>query len=465
MLCVLKLSLYVPIVLIIMPYIISQIASVSATPLNNDSAIKGEMDEAHTFSLQYNSSVIQTEPNPRWNMTVWIDASPLVLKQIDRVVYHPYPGWNNSAYPGIPEEKFALFLPSIYAGPIINSTVYFKDNRSITYDKFRTSVPIPFDIMKLNITYQGLTVTLDERIDTDFGNITNINISWGDGKSASGNFPINHTYLEKSLYTIIVTASTTRNILLSESINTIGFSPDKDERANAKLTLYTNYDSQIKSQALLENRPFTLSVYGNLTEYAGNKGIPNQRLELSFLNPQNILIDEKTLEPTKPDSGHYSYDFSVKPLPTGLYRLIVQGKDNYSSISQAQDILIPVHQITISDLFATSGLIIGVASGVSGLVSALAVYVVSRIRIKNLGNFMTRIINEYKKYKKTTDQVERHKYISRFENMREEILEMLQKGKIDENKYQMLDQKISSYIEGIRSDLGRTGNDNHSGTD
>jgi hypothetical protein len=121
----------------------------------------------------------------------------------------------------------------------------------------------------------------------------------------------------------MTTASTTRDVFLSDSINTIGFSPDKNESANAKLTLNTNQESQIKSHALMENTPFILSVFGNLTEYAGNRGIPNQNLSLAYYSPQHILIDEKTLEPTKPGTGHYSYELSVKPLPAGLACLLV----------------------------------------------------------------------------------------------------------------------------------------------
>jgi len=119
------------------------------------------------------------------------------------------------------------------------------------------------------------------------------------------------------------------------------------------------------------------------------------------------------------------------------------------------DILVPASQLTFTDFFQTSGIIIGVASGLSGLISALAIYFVNRFKTKNLGNAMTRIVYEYKKYKKTTDQVDKYKYIDRFENMREEFLEILQKGKIDENKYQMLDQKISEYVKVIHDDLAK----------
>jgi uncharacterized membrane protein (DUF106 family) len=146
---------------------------------------------------------------------------------------------------------------------------------------------------------------------------------------------------------------------------------------------------------------------------------------------------------------------SIPALPAGLYKLVVSGTHNYSSISQTADILVPASQLTINDLFATSGLIIGVASAASGLISAFAVYFVNRLRMRNLGNAMTRIANEYKKYKKTTDQADKYKYIDRFENMREEFLEILQKGKIDENKYQMLDEKISEYVKVIYDDLAK----------
>jgi hypothetical protein len=144
------------------------------------------------------------------------------------------------------EDKFAIYLGDLRGGPAINATVYFKDNRTITYDNFRTLVTIPpsFDTLKLNITYQNLTVTLDGRTDaTVVGNITGIDVSWGDDDFVhANNFPLNHTYAEKDLYTITVTAGTTGNLTVSDSINTIGFSPDKEERVNAKLALYTNQE-------------------------------------------------------------------------------------------------------------------------------------------------------------------------------------------------------------------------------
>jgi hypothetical protein len=83
------LSLVVVIITLILLIIISPIASrtdpIFATSLEKDVIMKGEMDEAHKFSLRYNSSVIETKPQLRWNMSVWIEAEPEVLQLIKHV--------------------------------------------------------------------------------------------------------------------------------------------------------------------------------------------------------------------------------------------------------------------------------------------------------------------------------------------------------------------------------------------
>jgi ribosomal protein L19E len=90
------------------------------------------------------------------------------------------------------------------------------------------------------------------------------------------------------------------------------------------------------------------------------------------------------------------------------------------------------------------------------VITGLAVYIVNRFRIRNLSNAMTAIVNKYKNYKESPDENNKGKYIHQFEDMREEVLKLLQKGKIDENKYKMLDDQISSYIQNISKDLEKS---------
>lgn len=417
-----------------------------------------------SVNLTVNTIYVPKAAIPLWNVNFTLKAFPdSVLKEIGNVTYHVIPASDNmlrgANSKSSSSDRLKSCCPSngfldtvqAVAGYPLSATIFFNNGTKIERTA-NVETNLPYEALQTSIKYQNLNVTIDGKLNPAFGNIANVDVTWGDDESPTvgnlsptySNFPFSHVYAEKALYTIAISVKTTRDIVFSTTIHTNAFSSSLEERLNAKLSLDTNLQSQTRE----ENIPFTLSVWGDLKTYFGNEGIPNKNLslELQPFRPEQI--------PTT--NGHYYHQLSIPPLSAGLYKLIIRGIGNYSSINQTKDIVLRPHQLTINDLLPASGAIIGIASGVSGVISGLAVYIVNRFRIRNLSNAMTAIVNKYKNYKESPDENNKGKYIHQFEDMREEVLKLLQKGKIDENKYKMLDDQISSYIQNISKDLEKS---------
>jgi hypothetical protein len=232
-----------------------------------------------------------------------------------------------------------------------------------------------------------------------------------------------------------ISPSNLANIL--ETVPSVVFDPE------------TNVTLKVEPSSLSieENTPTKMVVSGTLT-YINNSGINDEIIPISIGSPGQETHEYKRNAHTD-DKGIYEVDFDDVRLPKGTYEIVARpANDNYSELSASTQFLVESHPLSFNDIFpylAASGIIIGIVSYVPRYYG----YYVSKRERNNLTQYMTKIHEEYDKFSKSKE-VECLNHLSR---LRMELIEILKEGKINEAHYEMLDKKISDYIDRVNKDI------------
>jgi hypothetical protein len=198
------------------------------------------------------------------------------------------------------------------------------------------------------------------------------------------------------------------------------------------------------SSSIEENTPTKMVVSGTLT-YTNNSGINDEIIPISIGSPGQETHEYKRNAHTD-DKGIYEVDFDDVRLPKGTYEIVARpANDNYSELSASTQFLVESHPLSFNDIFpylAASGIIIGIVSYVPR-------WLIRRKERNTLAEYMIKIHDEYNKFSKSK-QID---YLNHVSGLRMELIEILKEGKINEAQYEMLDKKISDFIDRVSKDV------------
>ena len=95
---------------------------------------------------------------------------------------------------------------------------------------------------------------------------------------------------------------------------------------------------------------------------------------------------------------------------------------------------------------------VAAAVGISGVITKVPDYFISRKQVNYLGMYMQQINKKYDEFNKVGNGVHsKQQYLDDLENIRDTITYLLQRRSISENQFKMLDDKISDYQEKINN--------------
>ena len=261
---------------------------------------------------------------------------------------------------------------NVFAGPRINATVYFKDHKIIKYPTLRTFVTGPPEVFPIDFildpSISGLTATINGKATAKQGNITEINVDWGDGNSSKGNFPFLHNYSKSIPNLINITAFSSLGIFQSQSISTIPLivqrsvpkdsSVDVSTKANAVFNVSTSLSS------MPDNLPMKYNISGTLSSTLNNSGIVDQPIliRIRWIEHPDIYDITVNPHPRTGENGYYSYQDNNLALQAGNYKIIARPESPvYAGLSGSKDLVVHAHPLTSDQLITILGIGIGAA--------------------------------------------------------------------------------------------------------
>jgi pYEATS domain-containing protein involved in immunity len=438
-------------------YVASAVADNSS--LNRDPPVTNTMDEAHKFSLRYNSTLVQTKPQARWNMTVWVETDPKVLLQIEKVSYLPYPFFtNNNQVINVSsfENNFALSM-NVFAGPRINATVYFKDHKVIRYPPLQTFVTGPHEVFPIEFildpSISGLNATINGKAIAKQGNITEISVDWGDGNSSKGNFPFLHNYSRSIPDLINITAFSNLGLFQSQSISTSPLivqrsipkdsSVDISTKAKAVLNVSTSLSS------MPDNVPMKYNISGTLSSTLNNSGIVSQPILIDMFWVEHPDIYNRPEHVKTGENGYYSFQDNNLALQAGNYKITVRPeKPIYAGLSGSKDLVVHPHPWTSDQLITYLGIGIGAAVTVIGVILKVPSYFTAIKQSNNLSTYISKVNNKYNEFNEEKS-IDKNQFVQDLENIRSNITYLLEKRDLSENQYKMIDDKIAYYLDKV----------------
>jgi pYEATS domain-containing protein involved in immunity len=437
------LPIYFTIIVTTMPF---GLANAEPSNLNTTNTI----DPTHRFSLRYNSTLIQIKPEPRWNMEVWIEAAPSVLSQIEKVTYVPYPKFEGKIFNITSvNNKFALYM-NVFAGPKVNTTVYFKDKEVIEYPTLQTSVTGPLEVFPINLdlnpSINGLTAVINGNATATRGSISKIQVDWGDGNFSKGNFPFSHNYTKTIARTINVTAFSSLGIHVDRSIATspllLEKSIPKDSafnispKGNAILNVSTSFSN------MQDNIPMDYNISGILTSNANGSGIPRQSIIINLVWKEHPEFRNTTHKVLTQGNGYYTYAETLT-LAEGNYKILVKPESHiYAGLSVTKDLFVHGHPITQDQLITYLVAFIGITIAAIGAIVKVPSFFTSVKQGNNLSNYMS-IINKRHHEFIIEKSIDENQFLKDLEDIRSKVTNLLEQRKISENQYRMLDDKIT----------------------
>jgi len=431
----------------------------SHTLENSIQPISNTMDTSYKFSLKYNSTVLEKEPEPRWKMTVWIEADPSVLQNIERVSYHLHP---SETFPepvqniSSPENKFALQL-NVIAGPRISATVYFKDNHVVTAPLLRTFVTGSPELFPIELTIDpkltGLNIIIDGKAIAKEGEISKISVDWGDGNSSEGNFPFSHKYSKTGPYTINVTAQNSFGIFVTRSVQTNALLLEKNIQKESSFRISAKENAALNvatsSPSIPDNTPITYTIRGTLSSLNGSD-VNNQTLLINLLSVDHPELYNVTEQVYTKNNGNYEYKNENLNLRQGTYKILVKPTGpRYTELDAAEVLIVLPQPLTSDQLIQYLALVIGIGGTIIGATLKVPNYLTGIKHSKHFSTYIEKINNKYKEFNNTTKPVNKKQYLDDFDALRSKIIYMLERGDINEDQYKMLDDKVSDYLNKI----------------
>ena len=109
------------------------------------------------------------------------------------------------------------------------------------------------------------------------------------------------------------------------------------------------------------------------------------------------------------------------------------------------DFIILKHQLTSEELITYTGSIVGIGVAVIGIITKIPPHLTSKKQKFTLRQWLIDMNYIYRKYKNDSQQC-----LENLENLKNNLIQILYKGEINEDQYEMLDRKISGYIEKLK---------------
>jgi hypothetical protein len=200
------------------------------------------------------------------------------------------------------------------------------------------------------------------------------------------------------------------------------------------------------SLVIEENIPTTMVVSGALTYINNNSGIKDEVISISINSPGQDNSYKYKRNGHTDNKGLYEVDIDDVRLSKGTYETVARPLgDNYSNLSASRQFVVESRPISFNDIspyLAAGGVIIG-------SVSIIPRYYIRKRERNNLTQYMIKIHEEYNKFSKSKEK----ECLNQLNRLRMELIEILKKGKINEAHYEMLDKKISDYIDRVSKDV------------
>ena len=391
-------------------------------------------------------------PNTLYNVKVAIDTPLTILSQIDHVTYFFHSTFPKKEVKNHNREDFFALSFNGSGLFLLRADITFINGSSIELRKpieIGSGYILPPDLNVDIKNTTGNTITISgEAISVK--NITKIFVQWGDDEEDNLNlteFNLSHTYDKAARYEIIITVydndnlSTTKSILTNDLYLNNFFKDqpfiDFDTKIQATLRIFDMTEFVVEKP----NTETPISIRGSLSTLNGS-ALDNKLISIAIL--QDNIVKRNYTELTQ-DNGIFSKEIS-STLPPGKYELLVQPiQYPYSQLRLINDFLILKHQLTSEELITYTGSIVGLGVAVIGIVTKIPPYLTSKKQKSVLRQWLIDMNYIYKKYKKDTQQC-----LENLENLKNSLIQMLYKGKINEDQYEMLDKKVSDYIEKVK---------------
>jgi hypothetical protein len=408
----------------------------------------------------------------RWNLTFNIQATPQVLKQIEKVDYSYQANHTKFTKPITVTSRANNFkFPppgyylSVYASPRIIARAYFMDGQNRS-SSTQANVKCSLELCPINLSYtpkmhgsQNIEISGNVTAKDKNDKITKITIAWGDRKTCNGMnceidgiptvskvFSFNHTYATVGSYIINIGVSDTNEVSFNKTVTTTALllepsfpSGSRDMAISAKTNSVLRISTSSGSMDL-SNSPTALTVFGKLSNLTGGYGIPNEPINITVGKHQYSPTDTKT----GMHAGEFTKDFNPNELGEGTFVIVAEPQDpKYAGINVTEDLLI-TRTFTRDQIIAIVSIAAAAIGSALGLLVTIPPHRLQKKRAEKFRKCILDINTRFIEFKQK--QSSRELYLDDLEDLRRRFMNMIASQELAEEQYKMLDDIISSYI-------------------
>ncbi len=199
-----------------------------------------------------------------------------------------------------------------------------------------------------------------------------------------------------------------------------------------------------------ENSGDSITISGDLRDISNQSGIGpediNIKIQADSKDGQGKLL-YSPVATTKKGNGYFEYTISSFRQPQGSYIVSAEPsspKYNTAQLKATQKLEVGPRPLSVGDVSTYVGLI---ATAVT-LITLLPRWLHGKTQRKNLSMYISKIDYMYK----TLDNADKGESKKHLEEIRYELVQLLNKGKINQEQYGVLDKKVSDYIGKIEKD-------------
>jgi hypothetical protein len=150
--------------------------------------------------------------------------------------------------------------------------------------------------------------------------------------------------------------------------------------------------------------------------------------------------------------GTYKHVFDNLNLHDGMYKIIVRpANQQYFGLNVTKDLIVIPHPLTTDQLITYLFALIGAAVAIISGVIKIPGYITQRKQASKLRDCIRTVNLQYHEYKETKNpsQIDKDKYRSLLETLRDNFLDLVPDRKITEDQYKMLDDLVSNHLNKI----------------
>jgi PKD repeat protein len=404
--------------------------------------------ENNTVTLAHTKP--QTLVPDQYSTTVYVNTTKEMLSNIDNVTYLLHSSFkpNDKVTKDSARDNFSY---SFSAGGefTIRAKIQF-NNGQVLERRLPIEVGpgyiIPPDIILNEPKTEGLKTTISGEV-ISAKNITRIAIDWGDGTSQNGTFPLfnmSHTYSKPDLYTITITTyDDERNLSASKSMQDTVLLLENILKNETSIDIDTKTKSILKMDDIYDviggDPEEEFSVSGRLS-YLNGSGIDNVPIVISI----HGNINKPTITAHTED-GVYSVQIPLGlKFPKGTYSVSAQPTEDstYSDLKVFRDFNAVGHELTLNELITYVGGIVAIGGTILGVIIKVPDYFKEKKQRSNFCSFVAKINNIYDISYRNKKELLEH-----LNEIRNDVLRLLNRGEIDQEQYQILEEKISKYTD------------------